>query len=131
LRRWSAELSEATHSSKGSSHDRNSVNNITQSFGAYSPSPIAAGNAGIVLVAGTMDTKAAELRYVRDILRRNGLTARLADLSLRSSVTGADIPSHEIATIDTNTQTVPWLIAWDKWLTLLKPTFQSAQIFRE
>ncbi|MGR3435914.1 MAG: ABC transporter permease [Shimia sp.] len=61
--------------------------------------PVRGGAGGIVIVAGTMDTKARELRYVRDILRRRGLTVRLADLSLRATVSGADIPAHEIATM--------------------------------
>jgi uncharacterized protein (UPF0261 family)/ABC-type branched-subunit amino acid transport system ATPase component len=59
--------------------------------------PLRSGG-GIVIVAGTMDTKARELRFVRDILRKQGVTVRLADLSLRSSVSGADIPAYEIAT---------------------------------
>jgi len=102
LRRWSADLSEANIRRKARAITAVSTPVLPQASALIRRSPIGAG-AGIVLVAGTMDTKAAELRYVRDILRRNGLTARLADLSLRSSVTGADIPSHEIATIDTNT----------------------------
>ncbi|XAT60736.1 ATP-binding cassette domain-containing protein [Rhodobacteraceae bacterium Araon29] len=102
LRRWSAELSEARIRRKARAVTTTSTLTLPQASALIRQSPVGA-SAGIVLVAGTLDTKAAELRYVRDILRRNGLTARLADLSLRSSVTGADIPSHEIATIDTNT----------------------------
>ncbi len=102
LRRWSAELSEATIRRNSRAVTATVSTTSPKVSALIRPNPVR-GNAGIVLVAGTMDTKAAELRYVRDILRRNGLIARLADLSLRSSVTGADIPSHEIATIDTNT----------------------------
>lgn len=101
LRRWSADLSEAHIRRNARALTAASIKTVPQSAALIRKSPVGAGT-GIVLVAGTMDTKAAELRYVRDIIRRNGLTARIADLSLRSSVTGADIPSHEIATVDTH-----------------------------
>lgn len=101
VRRWNAELNELIIRRKAQAKTAGPVNTTSQSSALIRANPVQ-GSSGIVLVAGTMDTKASELRYVRDILRRGGLTARLVDLSLRSSVTGADIPSHEIATIDTN-----------------------------
>lgn len=51
----------------------------------------------MVLVAGTMDTKARELLFLRDILRKQGLTVRTVDLSTQKSQTVADFPAHEIA----------------------------------
>ncbi len=58
--------------------------------------PAAAGET-IVLVAGTLDTKGVELRFIRDILKAEGLPVRLADLSTSGTHSGADIPAHQIA----------------------------------
>jgi uncharacterized protein (UPF0261 family) len=46
----------------------------------------------VVLVAGTLDTKGAELRYVRDIIRAAGLPVRMVDLSTSGGHSGAEIP---------------------------------------
>jgi uncharacterized protein (UPF0261 family)/ABC-type branched-subunit amino acid transport system ATPase component len=51
----------------------------------------------VVLVAGTLDTKGEELRYIRDIIRAAGLPVRLVDLSTSGAHTGADIPAHQVA----------------------------------
>jgi uncharacterized protein (UPF0261 family)/ABC-type branched-subunit amino acid transport system ATPase component len=59
--------------------------------------PLAAPGEAIVIVAGTLDTKGAELRHVRDIIRGRGLPVRLADLSTSGAHTGADIAAHQIA----------------------------------
>ncbi|MCW6509409.1 ABC transporter permease [Lichenifustis flavocetrariae] len=52
---------------------------------------------GAVIVAGTLDTKGPELRFLRDLLKAQGLGVRLADLSTSGAQTGADIPAHQIA----------------------------------
>ncbi len=59
--------------------------------------PLAAPGEAVVLVAGTLDTKGAELRYMRDILRGAGVPVRLVDLSTTQANTGADIPAHQVA----------------------------------
>jgi uncharacterized protein (UPF0261 family)/ABC-type branched-subunit amino acid transport system ATPase component len=59
--------------------------------------PLAAPGAEVVLVVGTLDTKGAELRFMRDILREAGLPARLVDLSTTNAQTGADVPAHQVA----------------------------------
>lgn len=59
--------------------------------------PLAAVGAEVVLVAGTLDTKGAELRHMRDLIRAAGLPVRLVDLSTTQGATGADIPAHQIA----------------------------------
>jgi uncharacterized protein (UPF0261 family)/ABC-type branched-subunit amino acid transport system ATPase component len=51
----------------------------------------------IVLVAGTLDTKGEELRYVRDIIAAQGLPTRLVDLSTSGGHSGADVPAYQIA----------------------------------
>lgn len=98
-RRWSRDLSEAAIHRQARVVTAVSAPDAPKAAALIRPNPVR-GAGGIVIVAGTMDTKAAELRYVRDILRRQGLQVRLADLSLRPTVSGADIPAHEITTID-------------------------------
>ncbi len=52
---------------------------------------------GVVLVAGTLDTKGDELRFVRDILRAEGVRVRLVDLSTSGKPSGADVPPQQVA----------------------------------
>ncbi|GIX13623.1 MAG: hypothetical protein KatS3mg118_1582 [Paracoccaceae bacterium] len=59
--------------------------------------PLARPGAQVVLVAGTLDTKGAELRFMRDIIRAAGLPVRMVDLSTSGTHTGAEIPAHQIA----------------------------------
>jgi uncharacterized protein (UPF0261 family)/ABC-type branched-subunit amino acid transport system ATPase component len=50
-----------------------------------------------VIVAGTLDTKGAELRYIRDIIAAAGLRTRLVDLSTQGRNQGADVSAQEVA----------------------------------
>ena len=50
-----------------------------------------------VLVAGTFDTKGAELAYIRDCLAAFGLTPRTVDLSTSGQPSSADVPPHHVA----------------------------------
>jgi uncharacterized protein (UPF0261 family) len=59
--------------------------------------PLAAPGEQVVLVAGTLDTKGAELRFIRDLIREAGLPVRMADLSTSGAHSGAEIPAHQIA----------------------------------
>ena len=59
--------------------------------------PLAAPGQSVVLVAGTLDTKGEELRFVRDLIREAGLPVRLVDLSTTGAHTGADVPAHQVA----------------------------------
>ncbi len=59
--------------------------------------PLVGPGESVVLVAGTLDTKGAELRYMRDIVRAAGLPVRMVDLSTSGGHSGAEIPAHEIA----------------------------------
>ena len=59
--------------------------------------PLAAGGAPVVIVAGTLDTKAEELRFLRDILNEAGLRTRFVDLSTGGRPSGADVPPLEVA----------------------------------
>ncbi len=59
--------------------------------------PLAPIGGEVVLVAGTLDTKGDELRFMRDRIRAAGLPVRLVDLSTTNTHTGADIPAHQVA----------------------------------
>jgi uncharacterized protein (UPF0261 family)/ABC-type branched-subunit amino acid transport system ATPase component len=59
--------------------------------------PLAMPGQETVLVAGTLDTKGDELRFVRDLIRAAELPVRLVDLSTTGAHSGADIPAHQIA----------------------------------
>jgi uncharacterized protein (UPF0261 family)/ABC-type branched-subunit amino acid transport system ATPase component len=59
--------------------------------------PLAALGRSTVLVAGTLDTKGDELRFMRDLIRAAGLPVSLVDLSTTGNHSGADIPAHQIA----------------------------------
>lgn len=61
--------------------------------------PLAAAAAGepYVVVAGTLDTKGEELRFIRDLIRAEGLRTRLVDLSTSGRSTGGDVTPQEVA----------------------------------
>jgi len=50
-----------------------------------------------VYVAGTFDTKGAELNFIRDVIVDHGLRARTIDLSTSGKPSSADVPPHVIA----------------------------------
>jgi uncharacterized protein (UPF0261 family)/ABC-type branched-subunit amino acid transport system ATPase component len=50
-----------------------------------------------VIIAGTLDTKGEELRYIRDIVKTAGLRTRLVDLSTVGRNQSADVPAQEVA----------------------------------
>ena len=51
----------------------------------------------VVLVVGTLDTKGAELRFIRDIIAESGLRTRLVDVSTSGKLSTCDVPAQEIA----------------------------------
>ncbi|GMG82780.1 ABC transporter permease [Paralimibaculum aggregatum] len=59
--------------------------------------PMATSAETVVLVAGTLDTKGPELRYMRDIVKAAGLRVKLVDLSTSGKPSGAEVPPHEVA----------------------------------
>ncbi|MEP3199085.1 MAG: ABC transporter permease [Lentilitoribacter sp.] len=72
----------------------------TLSSSASSVSPLNANKNSVgtlVIVAGTMDTKGEELRFLRDIIKAQGLSVQIADLSTSGKPSGADIPPNAIA----------------------------------
>ena len=59
--------------------------------------PLAASGHPVVIVAGTLDTKGEELRFIRDLLKQNGVRTRLVDLSTSGKHSAADVSPIEIA----------------------------------
>ena len=55
------------------------------------------GGANEVLVAGTFDTKGAELKFIRDCLAGLDLRPRTVDLSTSGKPSSADYPPHHVA----------------------------------
>jgi uncharacterized protein (UPF0261 family) len=51
----------------------------------------------VVLVVGTLDTKGAELRFIRDIIAASGLRTRLVDVSTTGKPSSCDVAAQEIA----------------------------------
>jgi len=59
--------------------------------------PIHRGGAAPVIVAGTLDTKGAELRFIRDQIAAAGVRVVLVDLSTSGGPSPADVPPHHVA----------------------------------
>jgi uncharacterized protein (UPF0261 family)/ABC-type branched-subunit amino acid transport system ATPase component len=59
--------------------------------------PIARGGVAPVIVAGTLDTKGAELRFIRDRITAAGVRVTLVDLSTSGAPSPADVPPHHVA----------------------------------
>jgi uncharacterized protein (UPF0261 family)/ABC-type branched-subunit amino acid transport system ATPase component len=59
--------------------------------------PIARGGVAPVIVAGTLDTKGAELRFIRDKIAAAGVRVTLVDLSTSGAPSPADVPPHHVA----------------------------------
>src|SRR5438128_24838 len=51
----------------------------------------------VILVAGTLDTKAEELRFIRDVIAGQGLRTRLVDVSTSGKLSTCDVSAQEIA----------------------------------
>lgn len=84
-------------------------------------------SATMVLVAGTLDTKRVELRFIRDCLKRHQLPVMLVDLSTSGEHEGADIPAHQVAafhprgssgvfTGDRGTSVAGMTLAFERWI---------------
>ncbi|MGB5558244.1 MAG: ABC transporter permease [Paracoccaceae bacterium] len=55
------------------------------------------GPGGVVYVCGTLDTKGTELRFVRDILKAQGVRVAIVDLSTSGKPSGAEVPPTAVA----------------------------------
>ena len=59
--------------------------------------PIHRGGVAPVIVAGTLDTKGDELRFIRDHIAAAGVRVILVDLSTSGGPSPADVPPHHVA----------------------------------
>jgi len=59
--------------------------------------PMHRGGSAPVIVAGTLDTKGDELRFIRDQIAAAGVRVVLVDLSTSGQPSPADVPPHHIA----------------------------------
>jgi uncharacterized protein (UPF0261 family)/ABC-type branched-subunit amino acid transport system ATPase component len=59
--------------------------------------PIHRGGVAPVVVAGTLDTKGDELRFIRDQIAGAGVRVLLVDLSTSGGPSPADVPPHHVA----------------------------------
>lgn len=82
---------------------------------------------GVVYVCGTLDTKGDELRYIRDLIKANGLRTSLVDLSTSGKPSGAEVSPNAVAgfhphggagvfTGDRGTAVAGMTIAFEKWV---------------
>jgi len=89
--------------------------------------PLAAPGESVVLVAGTLDTKGAELRFIRDIIRAAGVPVRMVDLSTTGGHSGAEVPAHQVAafhprgaagvfTGDRGSSVAGMTLAFERWM---------------
>jgi uncharacterized protein (UPF0261 family) len=61
------------------------------------PATTQTSGAPVVLIVGTLDTKGAELRFIRDIIAGSGLRTRLIDVSTSGKASSCDVSAPEIA----------------------------------
>lgn len=100
---------------------------VSAGMGHVELRPLSAVGENVVLVAGTLDTKGVELRYVRDLLKADGVAVRMVDLSTSGKHSGAEIPPHQIAayhprgaagvfTNDRGTSVAGMTLAFERWI---------------
>ena len=77
--------------------DADSAGKDTSSAGGVRAALPAPEVGGMVIVAGTWDTKAEELRFLRDRLIEQRLPVKTVDLSTSGKPSSADIPPHHVA----------------------------------
>ncbi|MEM9550735.1 MAG: ABC transporter permease [Pseudomonadota bacterium] len=82
---------------------------------------------GVVYVCGTLDTKGAELRFMRDILKEQGVRTTLVDLSTSGKPSGAEVSPSAVAgfhprgstgvfTGDRGTAVAGMTVAFERWM---------------
>ncbi|MEP3427901.1 MAG: ABC transporter permease [Roseibium sp.] len=85
------------------------------------------GRSGTLYVCGTLDTKGEELRYMRDLIKAQGIRVALVDLSTSGKPSGAEVPPVAVAgfhprgsagvfTGDRGTAVAGMTIAFERWM---------------
>lgn len=82
---------------------------------------------GVIYVCGTLDTKGDELRYMRDIMKEQGVRTALVDLSTSGKPSGAEVSPSAVAgfhprgstgvfTGDRGTAVAGMTVAFERWI---------------
>ncbi|MEM5492866.1 ABC transporter permease [Hoeflea sp. AS16] len=85
------------------------------------------GRTGVVYICGTLDTKGDELRFMRDIIKAQGVRVALVDLSTSGKPSGAEVPPTAVAgfhprgssgvfTGDRGTAVAGMTLAFERWI---------------
>jgi len=96
--RWSQDVPAARIEAQARTITRPTLATVDgRRVGDVSPLAARAPQEPHVIVAGTLDTKGEELRFLRDIIKAAGLRTRLVDLSTNGRNQGADVSAQEVA----------------------------------
>lgn len=107
----------------------NSARTVTDAVAASSETVtrVDATRTGTVYVCGTLDTKGAELRFMRDIIKAQGVRVALLDLSTSGKPSGAEVPptavagfhprgSNGVFTGDRGSAVAGMTVAFERWI---------------
>jgi len=95
--RWSQPVSAAQIEAAARTHTATPEPTSTEVAPAVEIRPIHRGGVAPVIVAGTLDTKGDELRFIRDQIAGAGVRVLLVDLSTSGGPSPADVPPHHVA----------------------------------
>ena len=95
--RWSQPVSAAQIETAARTRTAAPEPSVVATAPAVDLRPIARGGVAPVIVAGTLDTKGAELRFIRDQITAAGVRVTLVDLSTSGAPSPADVPPHHVA----------------------------------
>jgi uncharacterized protein (UPF0261 family)/ABC-type branched-subunit amino acid transport system ATPase component len=95
--RWSQPVPTVQIESAARTHTAAPEPSVAATAPAVDLRPIARGGVAPVIVAGTLDTKGAELRFIRDRIAAAGVRVTLVDLSTSGGPSPADVPPHHVA----------------------------------
>ena len=95
--RWSQPVPVAQIEASARTHTSAPEPSVVAQVAAVELRPLVRGGAAPVIVAGTLDTKGAELRFIRDQITAAGVRVTLVDLSTSGGPSPADVPPHHVA----------------------------------
>jgi uncharacterized protein (UPF0261 family)/ABC-type branched-subunit amino acid transport system ATPase component len=95
--RWSQPVPAAQIEAAARTHTATPGPASTEVAPAVEIRPIHRGGVAPVIVAGTLDTKGDELRFIRDQIAGAGVRVLLVDLSTSGGPSPADVPPHHVA----------------------------------
>jgi uncharacterized protein (UPF0261 family)/ABC-type branched-subunit amino acid transport system ATPase component len=95
--RWSQPVPAAQIEAAARTHTATPEPTSTEVAPAVEIRPIHRGGVAPVIVAGTLDTKGDELRFIRDQIAGAGVRVLLVDLSTSGGPSPADVPPHHVA----------------------------------